>query len=108
MMNTVFQENLNEMIHHAQQKIGNTSRQRPHRAAPETRSHLGSPLRGKPAAPQRQRFVFPSTHSESNANQRTAAFPGTAARFPPCTGIGITRVSFTRARSSPGIPHTQK
>lgn len=53
-MNTIFQENLNEMIHHAQQKSSNISFQRPHQAerlldhgsAPETRSHLGSAATG--------------------------------------------------------------
>lgn len=54
MMNIIFQENLNEMIHHAQQKISSTFCQAPapSRAASRPRLRSGDPQSPWLAAPE--------------------------------------------------------
>lgn len=110
MMNIIFRENLNEMIHHAQQKISNTfcRAPAPHRTEPSG-SSTAAPLRrpavtlarrsgGKPAARDKEKhFVFISKRAQRSSKadrlacEGAAAFPGAAARRPPRAGSAERR-----------------
>lgn len=99
-MNIIFQENLNEMIHHAQQKISNTfcHAPAPSQAAPRPRLRFGDLQSPWLAAPEetsgdRQRealCISKRTQQSRKANRfarkRAAAFLSTAASYPPRTG----------------------
>lgn len=58
MLNIIFQENLNEMIHHAQQKISNTFCQAPapSQAAPRPRLRFGDLQSPWLAAPEENQW----------------------------------------------------